>query len=101
MNVLPVVVQRYRRGESYPNRLVLARFGQVRKILDVLGGSPDTAKSWFTAPNAALRRRSPSECLHGSWVPEGPVAVKVLRAARVAPELPPGRYDELADATRG
>jgi hypothetical protein len=101
MDVLPVVVQRYRRGESYPNRLILARFGQVRKILDALGGSPDAAKSWFTAPNAALGRRSPSECLHGSWVPEGPVAVKVLQAARVAPRPPLARYDELADATRG
>ncbi len=63
-----------------------AQAHRTLEILDALGGSRDTAKSWFTAPNAALRRRSPTECLQGSWVPEGPVAVKVLRAARVAPE---------------
>ncbi len=62
---------------------------QAHRTLEILDASAVLRllpKSWFTAPNAALRRRSPSECLYGSWVPEKTVTVRVLLAARVAPE---------------
>jgi hypothetical protein len=59
-----VIVQRYRCGNAFPSRQVLARFDHIAGVIAAPGErATDDIALWSTSPNQSLAGRSPTEYL--------------------------------------